>query len=150
MVSTLLFPCKSSWDFYRKTKCNSILSQWRMLLQAADSKGRNFLDLLDDNLNPIEPSSIKGSPWLQCFSHSNSLCAQASEAIINHAPIGEYQLRFFPREEFACPCGNYLIKTRRHILHECKRFNNYWNPRRDTITHFTLFLQFNSSAFSFE
>ena len=64
MVSTLPFPCKSSWDFYRKTQCNSILSQQRMLFQAADSKGKNFLDLLDDNLNPIKPSSIKGGPWL--------------------------------------------------------------------------------------
>jgi len=35
-----------------------------MLFQAADSKGKNFLDLLDDNLNPIKPSSIKGGPWL--------------------------------------------------------------------------------------
>ena len=62
IVSTPSFPCKSSWDFCRKNECNSILSQWRMLFQAADSKGRNFLDLLDDNLNPIEPSSIKGGP----------------------------------------------------------------------------------------
>jgi len=62
IVSTPSFPCKSSWDFCRKNECNSILSQWRMLFQAADSKGRNFLDLLDNNLNPIEPSSIKGGP----------------------------------------------------------------------------------------
>jgi len=57
---------------------------------------RNFLDLLGDNLNPIKPSSSKGSPWLLQFGHSNSLCAQASRAITNHAPIGEYRLRFFP------------------------------------------------------
>jgi len=42
-----------------------ILSQWKMLFQALDSKGKNFLDLLDDDLNPLEPSSIKGGPWLQ-------------------------------------------------------------------------------------
>jgi len=60
IVFTPSFPCKSSWDFCRKTECDSILSQWRMLFQASDFKGRNFLDLLDDNLNPIEPSSIKG------------------------------------------------------------------------------------------
>ena len=148
MVSIPSFLCKSSWDFYRKSKCDSILSQWRMLFQAADSKGRFFIDLLDDNLNPIELSNTKGGPWLQHFSHSNTLCAQASWAITNHAPIG--RLRFFPREEFTCPCGNYPIKTRWHILYECQRFNKYWNPRRDTIAHFTLYLQFNSSAFSFE
>ena len=61
-----------------------------MLFQAAHSKGRNFLDLLDDNLNPIQLSSIKGGPWLQHFGHSNLLYTRATRAIINHAPIGEY------------------------------------------------------------
>ena len=96
-----------------------------MLFQASDSKGRNFLDLLDDNLNPLELSSIKGEPWLQHFGHSNSLCAYSSRAIMNHNLIGEYQLQFFPNEEFACPYSNYPIKTRQHILHEYKRFHNY-------------------------
>ena len=66
------------------------------------------------------------------------LCAQASRAITNYAPIGEYQLRFFSREEFDCPCGDYPIETRQHILHEYQRFNNYWNSRRNTIIHFML------------
>ena len=83
-----------------------------MLFQAVDSKRRNFLDLLDNDLNPIELSSIKSGPWLQHFRHSNSLCTQATRAIINHAPIGEYQLRFFSREDFSCLCGTYLIETR--------------------------------------
>ena len=122
---------------------------WRMMFQASDAKEQNFLDLLDDDLKSIKPSYFKGGPWLKFFGHSNSLCARASRAIINHAPIGEYRLRFFPQEEFKCPCGLYPIETRRHVLHKCKRYNNYWNPRWDTIAHFTLFLEFNSSAFSF-
>ena len=121
-----------------------------MLFQALDSKGKNFLDLLNNNLNPLKPSSTKEESQLQQFGHSNLLCSHSSRAIMNHAPIGEYQLRFFHKEEFLCPCSNYPIETRQHILHECKRFNNYWNPRRDTIAYFMLFLQFNSSAFSFE
>ena len=83
------------------------------------------------------------------FGHSNSWCTRASRAITCHAPIGEYHLQFFPREDFSCPCGNYPIETRRHILHECRRFNNYWNPRRDTISHFVAFLESNPNAFSF-
>jgi len=149
MVSIPSFPCRSSWDFCKKSECDSILSQWKMTFQASDSKGRNFLDLLDDDLNPIEPSSSKGGPWLSQFGHSNSLCARVSRAITNHAPIGEFRLKFFPRERFDCPCGFYPIETRCHIIHECRRFNNYWNPRRDTLVHFVLFLQFNPSAFSF-
>ena len=36
------------------------------------------------------------------FGQLNSLCAQAMRSITNHAPIGEYRLRFFPREDFNC------------------------------------------------
>ena len=120
-----------------------------MFFQVADSRGRNFLDLVDDNLNPIEPLNIKGSPWLQYFGQSNLLYTRATRAIINHAPIGKYWLRFFPRKDFSCLCSTYSIETRRHILYEYSRFNKYWNPRRNTITHFVPFLQFNPSAFSF-
>jgi len=120
-----------------------------MSFQAADLKERNFLELLDNNLNPIKLLTIKDGSWLQQFSHSNSLYTRATRAIVNHVPIGEYYLKFFPREDFLYLCGLYPIETRRHILYECKRFNKYWNPRRDTIAYFALFLQFNSSAFSF-
>ena len=71
-----------------------------MTFQASDLKGKQFLDLLDGDDNIIEPSYIKGGSWLKYFSHSNSLCVQAIRDITNHALIGEYRLRFFPREEF--------------------------------------------------
>jgi len=61
-----------------------------MLFQASDSKGKNFLDLLNDDLNPLKPSSIEKGPWLQLFGHSNLLCACSSRAIMNHAPIEKY------------------------------------------------------------
>jgi len=109
----------------------------------------HFLDLLDDDFNTIEPFYTKGGPWLQVFGHSNSLCARATRAITNHAPIGEYRLRFFPNEDFTCPCNNYPIESRRHILHECRRFNGYWNPRRDLLNHFIMFLIANPNAFAF-
>jgi len=122
---------------------------WRMTFQASDFKGRNFLDLLNNDLHLIELSCAKSGLWLLHFSYSNSLCTQASRAITNHAPIGEYQLRFFPKESFTCLCDIYPIEKRQHILHKCCRFNNYWNPRQDMLAHFSLFLQFNPSAFAF-
>jgi len=120
-----------------------------MIFQASDIKGKHFLNLVDNDNNIIEPSYIKDSSWLKFFDHSNSLCIRALRAITNHAPISEYRLRFFPREDFSCPCGIYSIKSRCHILYECKRFNNYWNPRRDSISHFVLFLEFNLGIFAF-
>ena len=119
------------------------------MFQASDTKGKQFLDLLDDNLQPLESLYSKGGSWLKYFGYSNLLCTRASRAIVNHTPIGEYQLRFFPHEEFKYLCNYYPIKIRCYILHECRRFNNYWNLRWDTITHFILFLEFNSSVFSF-
>jgi len=120
-----------------------------MTFQASDGKEKHFLDLLDDNFNTIKPAYTKEGPWLQVFSHSNLLCAQATRAITNHALIGEYRLRFFSNEDFKYLCNDYPIESRRHILHECKRFNSYWNPRRDSLNHFIMFLIFNPNAFTF-
>ena len=144
-----IFPCKFSWDFCKKSDSNDIIKQWKMTFQASNGKGNQFLNLLDNDFNTIEPSYMKGGPWLQAFGHSNLICARTMRAITNHAPIGEYQLRFFPYKDFSCPCNNYPIESRRHILHECKRFNGYWNPRRDSLSHFTMFLVANPNAFAF-
>jgi len=135
-----LFSSKMLWDFSKKSECNNILNIWKMTFQASDLKEKQFLDLLDENNNIIVPSYTKGGSWLKFFSHSNSLCAHALWAITNHAPIGEYRLRFFLSEEFKCFCGSYPIKTRCHILHECNRFNSYWNLRRNSLDYLTMFL----------
>ena len=121
-----------------------------MTFQTSDFKGRQFLELLDNDLNPLELSTKNGGLWLKLIDHSNSFCARATRVIVNHTPIGKYQLRLFPRKNFICLCGAYPIESRRHILYECKQFNNYWNLRRDTIAHLILFLEFNSSVFSFK
>ena len=120
-----------------------------MTFQALDLKGKQFLDLLNNDNNIIKPSYAKEGSWLKVFGHSNSLYACASHAITNHAPIGKYRLRFFHRKEFKCLCGSYPIKSRHHILHECGRFNGYWNPRRDFLGHLVMFLVANPSAFTF-
>ena len=120
-----------------------------MTFQASDLKGKQFLDLLDGDNNIIEPSYAKEGSWLKVFSHSNSLCTHASCAITNYAPIGKYRLRFFPRKEFKCLCRLYPIKSRHYILHEYGRFNGYWNPRRDSLGHFVMFLVANLSTFAF-
>ena len=134
-----IFLYKSSWDFSQKSKCNKIISIWKMTFQASDEKGRNFLDLLDNNLNIIELIYFKRRSQLKYFSYSNSLCIKATRAITNHTLIDEYYLRFFPQENFACPYTLYPIEMRRHILHMYIRYNNYWNPKRDIIAYFIFF-----------
>ena len=57
-----IFPNKTSWDYCKKVNSDNIIKQWRMTFQALDGKGRHFLDLVDDNLETVEPSYTKGSP----------------------------------------------------------------------------------------
>ena len=144
-----ILPCKNSWNFSKKSKSNDIIKAWKITFQASDCKGNHFLELVDDDDNIIKLTYTKDGLWLKVFGHTNLLCARATRAITNHAPISEYRLRFFLNEEFKCPCGLYPIKSRRHILHQCVRFNSYWNPRRDSLSHFVMFLEFNPNAFSF-
>ena len=105
------FLCKLFWDFSKKCNCDNILSQWKMSFQVFDLKERNFLELLDEDFNPLGPSNIKGGPWLQYFGHSNSFCTGATRAIVNHVPIGKYRLKFFSRKNFSYPCSSYPIKS---------------------------------------
>ena len=100
-----------------------------MTFQVSEAREKHFLDLLDDDLHSLEPLYSKRGPWLKYFDYSNLLCARATRAIVNHAPIREYHLCFFPKENFSCLCSNYPIETKHYILHKCRRFNNYWNLR---------------------
>jgi len=119
---TSLYLCKTSWDFNKKSESDDTLKVWKITFQTSDLKGNQFLDLLDNNNNIIKLSYVKGRSWLKTFGYLNSLCAHATRAITNHAPIGKYRLRFFPKKEFKCPCNLYPIESRRHILYECGRF----------------------------
>jgi len=87
---TPLFPCKSLWEFSQKNEYDKLINKWRVIFKVSDNKGRNFIDLLDDNLNSIVPTYVKGGLWLKYFGHSNLLCTKAIRAIVNHAPISEY------------------------------------------------------------
>ena len=144
-----IFPSRISWDYCAKIDSDNIISQWKMTFQVLDKKGKHFLNLVDNNYKDIKLSYIKDGPWLQAFRHSNSLCAHATRAITNHGLIGEYWLRLFPNKEFKYLCGNYPIESRRYILYECTRYNRYWNPRRDSFSHFVMFLIANPKAFMF-
>lgn len=83
-----------------------------MTFQVSDLRGKHFLNLVDSDNNIIELSYINDGPWIKYIGHSNLLYTRALRAIMNHAPTGEYRLMFFPKEEFNCLCGLYLIESR--------------------------------------
>ena len=90
---------------------------------------------------------LKEGGWLNHIGSSVSLCARATRAILNHAPIGGFRKGFFPQSNHACPCSHRRVKTRAHILNDCSRFI-YKNIDRMVIKHFVLFLTDSPRAFA--
>jgi len=66
-----------------------------MTFQASDEKGHQFLELFNNDNKPLELTYSKDGSWLKYFRHSTLLCVRVTRAIVNHAPIGKYWLRFF-------------------------------------------------------
>jgi len=145
----LLYLSKEPWDYSKREKYDNIIREWYLTFKSSNLKRRNFLSLLNNDLLEIEPAYTKEGPWLQHFGYSNLLYAQVTQAITNHAPIGEYWLKLFPREEFKCLCESYLIESRWHILYKYSQLNKYWSLMKKTMNYFITFLEFNPGAFSF-
>jgi len=55
-----IFLYKFLWKFDRKNKCDKILNIWKIMFQFSNTKERQFLELLDDDLHSIKPSYSKG------------------------------------------------------------------------------------------
>jgi hypothetical protein len=89
--------------------------------------GFNFLHLWGKEGKMPQPSSHKGGKWLQTFGLDVQLCAHASQAILNHAPIGVYCQRFHVGDRnYWCHCRTDTIpgvvgtlETRHHLLTNC-------------------------------
>ena len=74
-----------------------------MYFQASEYKGRNFLELNNNNNILIYLTYTKDRAWLKHFSSSNLLCVCIARLVTNHAPISEYRLEFFRKEPIAYP-----------------------------------------------
>ena len=53
--------------FSEKEECNSVVKKWQMYFQVSDYKGNYFLNLNNDNNQPICPTYCKGDAWLKYF-----------------------------------------------------------------------------------
>jgi len=56
---TPLHPSKESWDYSKRRECDVIIKEWHLTFKSSNLKGRNFLQLLNNNLSEIEPAYTK-------------------------------------------------------------------------------------------
>ena len=141
---------RRSLDALSQKSSKACLDEWTTEFLRGETRGRSFLTINTEKYKVAIPTYAEGGTWMCHLGHSISLCARATRAILNHAPIGEYRTRFFPQETCACPCGQSNVETRLHILTECTRFTS------DRITlpspcigDFIKFLTSNPLAFAF-
>ncbi|XP_006455393.1 hypothetical protein AGABI2DRAFT_121315 [Agaricus bisporus var. bisporus H97] len=123
-------------------------------------KGNSWYDITDKEGNEVLPSHLQGGPWFQNYqgvkaANNSPLFARLMRVMCNHAPIGEYRVRFFPNEPYkACQCDLKSPETRQHLLMVCplfvRRINHYDLDGITTIRGLILFLQDNPQVFSFE
>ena len=85
---TLSFPWKISWNFSKKRESKDLINRWKITFQALDNKDHNFLELLDNENNPLELTYFKGRILLKYFGYLNLLCTKATRSVINYVPIG--------------------------------------------------------------
>jgi len=138
------FSCKS---LTRKRNVTSLfeIGKWHF----KHHKRNNFLNLLKNKYLPIKLTYTKSRTWLKLCRYSNLLCTKATRAITNYTSIGKYYFRFFSKELFEYLWDLYLIESIYHILHECRKYNNYWNSNSKSLEYFIAFLEFNPDVFSF-
>jgi ribonuclease HI len=108
--------------------------------------------------NHIPPSS---SPSKTFTRTPREVFGRLVQCRTNHGYTGEFRRRFFPDEDFSCPCGE-EVQTREHIVTRCPLYNNkrsnlrkisrdLWLPvilgTKKGIAALTVFLQ-ESTAFT--
>jgi len=92
----------------------------------------------------------KGESWLPHIEISNSVCTRFTHMMLRHAPIGEYQQRFFPNAPVQCSCSEADIKTREHIFMQCRQYEASLCPRDIRISSFNEFIIGNPILFCFD
>jgi len=145
-----ILPSKNSHLFSKKKKYDSALKEWQDNFVTSKKRGQLFLDFEDKKQVVIKPTYAKGGSWLPSIGFTNALCAQFTRMATGHAPIGEYQQRFFPNSSLRCPCGTADIQTQEHIVMQCLRHNPHTRLVNIVINSFVHFLIDNPSTFSFD
>jgi hypothetical protein len=118
---------RATLNFCREKSSAQNLDCWDNMFNDPKYRGSDFLHLWGKEGKMPRPSSHKGGKWLQAFSSDVWLCARASWAILNHAPIGAYRQRFHVGDHnYWCHCRGDTqpgvmgtLETRHHLLTNC-------------------------------
>ena len=130
---------------------------WTHLFKDRTYRGSQWLPIRRKK-KIFKPSATKAArDFFHNMAHGDaSRLSRISYTMTNHAPTGEYRMRFFPDQPAHCPhCGKATLLSRRHILCECPRYVakflslTDWGSQRHNDKALSGFLDKNPTAFSF-
>ena len=130
---------------------------WTRLFQDRTYRGSQWLPVRQKK-KIFKPSGAKAArDFFHNMAHGDaSRLSRISYVMTNHAPTGEYRLRFFLDQPAHCSyCGEETLLSTRHVLCECPRYVakfpslTDWGSQRHNDKSLSGFLDKNPTAFSF-
>ncbi|KAF8650324.1 hypothetical protein AX14_008610 [Amanita brunnescens Koide BX004] len=131
---------------------------WRILASSRAFRGQQWLPIRRHK-KPFRPA-IRNKAATNFFyrlsGNDIATLSRMARAITNHAPTGEYRLRFYPDRSNHCPTCPTQLMTRSHILFSCPRYVplavslTNWRRNRHNDKSWRSFFTHNVSAFTFD
>jgi hypothetical protein len=131
---------------------NRCLADWHKMFQSPSYRGRNFLNLLGKKDKPRVPTYLAGGSWLPDLGDARA-CARVCRVILNHAPMGEFRVRYNLGGFCNCEyCDTGARQTRAHLLGVCTSVTRgrMFEGKPEYLSQLTEYLRYSPWLFSFD
>ena len=130
---------------------------WRILFSTTSFKGRQWLPIRHKKkvLKPIIRNKATTNFFFNISNNDIGMLSRMACALTNHAPIGEYRMRFYPDFDPLCPACPLHVQTRKHVFFHCPRYMplhsslTNWSHDKANSKSWKSFFTCNVSAFTF-
>ncbi|KAF8623810.1 hypothetical protein AX14_011898, partial [Amanita brunnescens Koide BX004] len=130
---------------------------WRILAASRSFRGQQWLPICQrkKTFRPTIRNKAAANFFYILSGNDIATLSRMARAITNHAPTGEYRLRFHPNLDNHCPTCPGQLMTRTHILFSCPRYVplasslTNWRRNRHNDKSWKSYFTHNVSAFTF-
>ena len=132
-------------------------THWCLLWASPSYKGRQWLPIrrLKKVFKPAIGNKATKNFFFDLADNDIGVLSRMACALTNHAPTGEYRLRFHPTSANHCPACPQRVLTRTHILCHCPRYSSLsssitnWSRDKQNTKSWKAFFSRNPTAFTF-
>ena len=130
---------------------------WRILFTSRHFKGHQWLPICHKKkvLKPAIQNKATSNFFFNISDNNIGTLSRMACALTNHAPTGEYRIKFHQDLGQYCPACPHHVQSRTHILFHCPRYSplhssiTNWSRDKSNSKSWKLFFSCNPSAFTF-